>query len=111
MRHNLWIKRGYLGLFSHGKNLEIRPGTERFRKIRVGDEIFFNEYPDGLYTVKAIRHYLSFLLMLEEEDVHRIFPGDIARKKEIILRTLRTLYPPKIESQAGVLVFELKSKA
>lgn len=102
MEHYYRLKRVVIPFIVDGsKDLEIRVADYKRKQVKIGDILVFQ----GLYrrTVKAIRRYEDFEIMLSHENHSRIMPGWSC---SMIHNGLRGIYPPEKE-KLGVLVFEL----
>ena len=96
-----------LDWYQKGRDLEVQVAFPLFRRIQVGRVIkLYKPKEAGVLRrrVQAIRRYHSFRGMLEKEVITRIAPG--IEDKQILLRSLREIWPTHAERQ-GVLVLEL----
>ena len=99
-------KKLYLDLIKDGrKTLEVRVGYKNLQTIQPGERIKFSSRTETIVTrAKDVRKYPTFDNMLEYEEASQIIPE---LTKSQILRVLRDIYPPKLET-LGVIVLEIQ---
>ena len=90
--HDLTIYR-HLGdqVIANHKDLEVRVGYTKIKRIRSGDRIrFYNHSQEIWVAVLEVRQYSSFEQMLNYEDYRRIAPG---LSEDQVLQGLLKLFP------------------
>lgn len=103
---NMRVKDPFLRHIEVGrKDLEVRVGYGTIKSIRVGNTLEFSSRIRSVHVrVVAIRNYVSFDELLENESPDRIVPGET---KESLLRILRDIYPQAKEA-LGVVVLQIE---
>jgi ASC-1-like (ASCH) protein len=102
----LHIKQHYLACICQGRKiLEVRVGYPNIRRIKTGERVkLMSQEQEHVVRIREIRHYETFVGMLDSEDASSIAP-DVPTKEEL-LSCLREIYPPEKE-QLGVIVLEM----
>lgn len=102
------VKQRYLNLIKdEKKTLEVRIGYDNIKTIQSGEHIRFASRTDTqIVRVRGIRRYLNFAEMIASEEASRIVPG---LAKQEVLKLLREIYPPQLES-LGVVVLDIQIK-
>lgn len=105
----LTIYDNLLGQIEDGsKPLDIRVGRPKILKIRTGDRIRFCSCSRSCWVrVTGVRHYRTFVDMLETEDLRKIAPSDVTKKQ--VLGFLYERFDSYLES-LGVYVIEFQKE-
>lgn len=100
----LMIRREFFDLIANGhKTLEVRSNDSRTKHIEAQDTlILLCGYDMAKATVMAVRFYGSFLDMLGQEDIDKIWPGSDTNG----IIDLFCLLFPNLEHH-GIIVIEL----
>jgi ASC-1-like (ASCH) protein len=102
----LWIRDEYLAQILDGrKTIEVRVGYANITRLKPGDRLIINDrHP---FTIRRTSRYADFAELLAHEDIARIAPDLTA---EVLLSTLRTLYPP-IKEALGAIALEIEPES